>query len=128
MLNTLSKFAIGAALLVAGAAEAQAQRGYYDSYGRYTGRYTTRRPVYDNYYNNGRTTSIVTQTPQGPVRSSSTVDSRTGEEITTTYWRDPATGQVTTSRRVVDPRTGRVPSHRVYDHIQRRTRTGVHVG
>jgi hypothetical protein len=99
MFSKLSAITFGAALLALGAAEAEAQY-------RYNGRYTTRRPVYDDYYRDGRTTSIVTQTPQGPVRSSRTVDPHTGQEITTTYWQDPRTGQVTTSRRVVDPRTG----------------------
>jgi hypothetical protein len=80
-------------------------RGRYDA-NFYDGRYTARRPVYDDAYAAGRTNTIVTQTPMGPVRSSSTIDPRTGEQVSTTYWRDPRTGQVTTSRRVVDPRTG----------------------
>jgi hypothetical protein len=100
------KCLIGGLATIAGATladVAQAQR-YYSNGRYYDGRYTARRPVYDSAY--GRTQSIVTETPMGPVRSSRTIDPNTGEEVSTTYWRDPRTGQVTTSRRVVDPRTG----------------------
>jgi hypothetical protein len=72
--------------------------------------YYSQRPAYDydsGQYNSGQPNEIVTMTPQGPVRSSKYIDPATGEEISTTYWRDPTTGQVTTSRRVVDPRTGK---------------------
>jgi hypothetical protein len=95
---------------------AQAQQGYqpgavYLPRGNTAqGPYYSQRPAY-NYnggqYNSGQPNEIVTMTPQGPVRSSKYIDPVTGEEISTTYWRDPATGQVTTSRRVVDPRTGK---------------------
>jgi hypothetical protein len=114
MLQHLSKYLIGALATVVGLTisdPVQAQRVRYrdsDRYysDRYDGRYTARRPVYDDAYRDGRTRSIVTNTPMGPVQSSKTIDPRTGEEVSTTYWRDPRTGQVTTSRRVVDPRTG----------------------
>ena len=110
MFNTLSRITIGALLLAVGAAEAQAQY-------RSNGRYTTRRPVYvyDDYGGDGRTTSIVTQTPQGPVRSTKTVDPRTGEEISTTYWRDPRTGQVTTSRACRGPADRTGPREHAHD-------------
>jgi hypothetical protein len=101
--------ALAMGVMAADTAEAQRYRDsdrYYRDRDRYDGRYTVRRPVYDDAYRAGRTQSIVTQTPMGPVRSSSTIDPRTGEQISTTYWRDPRSGQVTTSRRVVDPRTG----------------------
>jgi hypothetical protein len=94
---------------VAIGAQAEAQGRYYGQgrYARdYNGPYSARRPVYDDY-GAGRTKAIVTETPMGPVHSTRTVDPRTGEEVSTTYWRDPRTGQVTTSRRVVDPRTGK---------------------
>ncbi len=100
---SLSIMALGVAGL---ASQAHAQRYSRDYGDGYDGRYTTRRPVYDDAYRDGGTRSIVTQTPMGPVHSSKTIDPRTGEEVSTTYWRDPRTGQVTTSRRVVDPRTG----------------------
>jgi hypothetical protein len=118
MIIQLTKCLLGAIAVSMGvmaADTAQAQRSYrdyrdpdryYRSGERYDGRYTARRPVYDDAYRGGRTRSIVTDTPMGPVQSSKTVDPRTGREISTTYWRDPRTGQVTTSRRVVDPRTG----------------------
>jgi hypothetical protein len=112
MFTTISKFVLGSLAMVVGlavASDAYAQRvRYYNNDGRYYRdryegeRYYARRPSYDY----GRTKSIVTETPMGPVQSSKTIDPRTGEEISTTYWRDPRTGQVTTSRRVVDPRTG----------------------
>jgi hypothetical protein len=106
MFTRFSKWLLGTLTAVAAlafAADVQAQRvRYYND--RYDSRYSTRRPSYD--YGYGRTNSIVTQTPMGPVTSSKTIDPVTGEEISTTYWRDPRTGQVTTSRRVVDPRTG----------------------
>jgi hypothetical protein len=106
MFTKINKCMFGGLAIIAGltvADVAQAQR-YYSNGRYYDGRYTVRRPVYDDAYNG--TQSIVTQTPMGPVRSSRTIDPRTGEEVSTTYWRDPRTGQVTTSRRVVDPRTG----------------------
>ena len=113
MLHHISKCLLGAVAVMVGLATAepaQAQRYYRDSDRYYRdssdGRYTVRRPVYDDSYRAGRTQSIVTQTPMGPVRSSSTIDPRTGQQISSTFWRDPRTGQVTTSRRVVDPRTG----------------------
>jgi hypothetical protein len=129
MLYQLSKYLVGAGALVIGLSavdSAHAQRTRSDrevyrydrdrAYGerdrdyrdrdRYEGRYTVRRPAYDDTYRAGRTQSIVTHTPMGPVQSSSRIDPRTGEQVSTTYWRDPRTGQVTTSRRVVDPRTG----------------------
>ena len=81
-------------------------RGYYPNQQRNYQPYTTRKPVYDGASANGTTNSIVTQTPQGPVRSTSTINPYTGEQISTTYWRDPRTGQVTTSERVVNARTG----------------------
>jgi hypothetical protein len=68
--------------------------------------YSVQKPVYDSGYVNGSVNEIVTQTPQGPVRSTSTVNPYTGEQISTTYWRDPRTGLVTTSERVVNPVTG----------------------
>jgi hypothetical protein len=115
MLFQFTKYVLGAMAVVVGVISADPASAqvryrdadrYYRDRDRYDGRYTARRPVYDDAYRDGRTRSIVTETPMGPVQSSKTIDPRTGEEISTTYWRDPRTGQVTTSKRVVDPRTG----------------------
>ncbi len=81
-------------------------RGYYPHQQFNNQTYTTRRPVYNDAFGNGTTNSIVTQTPQGPVRVTSTINPYTGEQISTTYFRDPRTGQIFTSERVVNPRTG----------------------
>ncbi len=101
--------------LLAATTSANAQGNYYGGdpaySGRYyertpqTGRYTSRRPVYDSQ---GRYTQRgVTETEAGRVQSSKTIDPRTGDEISTTYYRDPYTGKITTSKRVVDSRTGK---------------------
>lgn len=121
MLQHISRCLLGAVAVVVGLANVQPAQAQYRDVDRYyrdrdyrdryysdgsDRRYTVRRPVYDDSYRAGRTQSIVTQTPMGPVRSSSRIDPRTGQQISSTFWRDPRTGQVTTSRRVVDPRTG----------------------
>ena len=120
MLTNMNKILLGAAAVMFGliggdSVQAQGVRYYGPTFqsraypGRYNygnQRYSVQRPSYDNGYASGTTNSIVTQTPQGPVHSTSTVNPYTGEQISTTYWRDPNTGLVTTSQRVVNPITG----------------------
>jgi hypothetical protein len=92
-----------------------AQAQYYQDPGYNTGRYYERTPQAGRYYSQrptfdsqGRYTQRgVTETEAGRVQSSKTIDPRTGNEISTTYYRDPYTGKITTSKRIVDPRTGR---------------------
>lgn len=117
MKRMITSIALGVAALLTvpgmeTTADAQQYRGDYRYSNRnYDGRYYARRPVYSD-----NTQHAVSDLPFGRVYSSKTIDPRTGQEFSTTYWRDQRTGQVHTSKRVVDARTGQdTASTRVYD-------------